>query len=157
MTWLLPALAATITTSIVLAFVNLYLYYQDRERYLFIWGASWLTYSLRFIIHLLIVMQYLPKWMVTIQQAVSIISGLLLVWGTYIFLNKEFPKLWLYGSGFCILWTITGAIFPPGFFLLHLPSSIFIGFMYGWTGYAILRSEINNGIGRNVTAWALIL
>ena len=48
MNWLLPATIASMTGTFLLSLVYLYLYVQDRHRYLAIWCISWSLYFFRF-------------------------------------------------------------------------------------------------------------
>lgn len=49
MPWLIPSVIAAMTGTIILTYVYFYLYYQDRQRFLYIWGIGWSFYIVNHI------------------------------------------------------------------------------------------------------------
>lgn len=157
MVWLLPALVATSAISILVSVVYFYLFKQEGQRYLAIWAGCWFMYSLRFIIHALVVQDVLPPGMIIVQQATSLISGYLFIFGTYLLLEKDFSKIWIFSASICFLWTVIATWLSFSFLLIHIPTAIFLALIFAVSGYAILKSENIKGTGKHITGWGLII
>jgi PAS domain S-box-containing protein len=86
-----------------------------------------------------------------------IISVLMFVWGTHIFINKPLNKWWLYGAiGVAIVSTALNILFSSLAHKLLLPIYIccFIGI---WVGSIFIHYLKLQGIGRFITGYAYIL
>ena len=94
MTWLTPSIIATAAGTVLLSFVYFYLYILDREKYLVIWAVSWSVYFVRFVFMLGIVAAPENKILLIGNQISSLLSGIILLWGTYQFIDRKFPKTW---------------------------------------------------------------
>lgn len=156
MTWLIPGLTATTTLTLLIGLIFIYLWHEEKEKYLLLWAISWCAYSLRFITHLLIIQNILPHAGIIFQNSVTVISGLFIIWGTYVFQEKRLNVIWLYASGLAILWEFVAEIGRLPFLLADLPNSLFVGWMYAWTGQMMLRFRKISGIGTRIAGWSLI-
>jgi two-component system, cell cycle sensor histidine kinase and response regulator CckA len=156
MSWLLPAVTANISSAILLTLLYLYLYLQDRQRYLKIWMFSWAVYSLRFVLNLFLADNPPPILLLTTELA-HLASGVLLLYGSYIFINKPFPRAWLAGTILTAAWLPMALVFNFSFQATILPVFLFLGTVFIWTGTVFLRLREITGWGRIVLGCSLIL
>ena len=98
MTWLIPSITAKAFGTALLSFVYYYLYIIDHQKYLIIWTVSWSVYCIRFIFLFWMIMVPGSEIMLIGDQLASFFSGVLLLWGTYAFVGKKLPRIWLYSS-----------------------------------------------------------
>lgn len=140
MEWLLPAVVATFLGSLVLTFVYTYLYTLNRERHVGIWAVSWAVYSLRFVCQLWLL--YLDSDVAALQfgtQMAAMISGVLLLWGTHVFLEREFSHWWGIVATLDALWIVVTLFSDAAFEVQTLPTYMFLGIVYIWTGVILWR------------------
>ncbi|MHB1349433.1 MAG: PAS domain S-box protein [Desulfobulbus sp.] len=160
MDWLFPSVAATLAGTVVLTGTYLYLYFHDRRKYLLVWGIAWLVHAFRDLFMLLCiapspVFQLSPFFIA--NQLAALVSGLLLLWGTYIFIRRKLPSGWLIFALLNVSWIIIGSFTAVGFTVLTTPSYFFQGFVYIWTGLVIKKHFQVRGPGIHFTAGAFIL
>lgn len=157
MDWLIPSAVANLVGSLVLTFVYIYLYAQDRHRYLGIWAISWCLYAGRFVL-LLVSLLTTTSAIITIGiQSAILISGLFLISGTYSFLDKPMPRWWLFGGGLGLIWITAAAVLRTTFTLLTAPNFTFMAVIYIWTGIILLKDLRIQNLGGKVTGWAFII
>lgn len=159
MTWLVPSVIATLASTLVLSGTYFYLYSHDRQRFLLIWGFGWLTHASRDVFTLLELAHhplFNPTLLFIANQLTALISGILLLWGTYMFMRRSFPRAWLFFTLADACWIVIGSRLNLSFSAQTLPTYFFLGFVYIWTGTVILRHQAR-GVGRNLTGCAFIL
>lgn len=156
MSWLFPSAIATTIGTFILALVYLYLYFQNRERYLGVWTLGWSIYLLRFAFELWMLAGSKSAVPLAAIQVVAFVSGLFLLWGTYIFLGKKISPLWIYGAGLTAILMAVGFLSGVSFILSTLPAFAFLGIIYIWLGSSLLSHRQLEGIGKQVTGWGFI-
>ena len=117
MSWLTPALITAIFSTALLAFINLYIYRQDKEIFLLIWTVSWAAYFLHLTLELALLLVPDLKLFLTFSQIFSLSSSILLIWGTYIFVGKKLHIIWRAIFAFGYLWILINVPLRLGFFL----------------------------------------
>lgn len=157
MTWLFPALLTTSTVAIVVALVYFYLYVQDREKFLLLWGFSWTVFSIRFVAHLAILEEWLPPSAFLLQEGASILACLLFIHGSYNFHGKEASRWWNATGFACLVWTAISYVNSFSFLVTHIPASMFAGGSFVWVGYCFLKQKHVCSTGVQITSYALIL
>ena len=157
MSWLVPSMAATIIGTLALVSVYLYLFVQYRERYMGVWAVSWSIYTLRHVFEISIVLAQGSSILTIGNQASSLISGVFLLWGAYLFRGKALPTGWIYASSAGVAWIIAAAFLRSPFIVLTLPTFTFLGAVYAWTGLGFLGFKKVAGAGKLVVGWAFIL
>lgn len=157
MPWLFPSIVSGLCGAVVLEMVYIYLYVIYRERFLGILTLSWGVYALRFIASLAMIAWGSSSFLLLVSEGSTIISAYLLLVGTALLVRSKTHgiNLWIAGSAF--IWTILGVYYSFSFYLLTIPSYTFIAYLYIWTGGKILKSELPSGVGKTVTAAAMIL
>lgn len=157
MTWVVPSATATLVGTLILTFVYWYMFRQYRDRFLGLWTLSWALYAIRFVFEILL--QLSPDRVILVigHQFTNLASGLMLLWGTLVFLDKNINK-WIW-AGFVLdaVWITAGVSFGFSWLLLNLPTFVFMGLIYIWTGTTILRSGKIDGIGKQMTGWGFII
>lgn len=144
------------TVSII--FIYIYLYALYRERYMGIWAVSWLILLSRYIVFDSGILPWKQSNLgLTIYQMLIIISVLMFVWGTHIFINKPLKKWWLYGAiSVSILSATLNVLFSSLAYKLMLP--IYVCCLVGiWVGSIFIHHLKLQGIGRLITGYAYIL
>jgi PAS domain S-box-containing protein len=150
-------MVSSIIGSLALVFVYFYLFVQYRERYMGVWAMSWAIYTLRHVLEISIVLPQESSILTIGNQASSLISGVFLLWGAYLFRGKDLPKGWIYCSIAGLVWIIAAAFLRSPFIVLTLPTFTFLGAVYVWTGWGFLRFEKITGAAKLVIGWAFIL
>lgn len=155
--WLVPAVIASLSASVVLTLVYWHLATAERSKALALWTWSWFFYSLRFVLTLMMAKHGNEGLLQFLYQADSIISGVLLLWGTYEFIGKPMPVIWfLVAGGTSIL--VGGFVFSGApFWLMSAPAFFLLGAADIVNGVAILRHREYAGLEKHVTGWALVL
>jgi PAS domain S-box-containing protein len=157
MTWLFPSVIATLTGVIVLTLAYAYLFFKDRDPSVGIWTASWSFYALRLVCMLLILVWGEQTLFLIGNQLFSLMSGLLLLWGTYEWSKRRMPKIWIWASILCTVWIALAITQHFSFWLLALPTFTFIGLTYIWSGFILIRYGYTNELGELIVAWTFIL
>jgi signal transduction histidine kinase len=144
--------------TILIILIYIYLYALYRERFMGIWAASWLILLSRFIIFDSGLLPWKESTFgLTVYQMLIIISVLMFVWGTHIFIEKPLNKWWLYGTASISILSVTlNVLYAPLLYKLLLP--IFFGcFVCIWAGLTFIHHLKLQGIGRLITGYAYIL
>ena len=160
MTWLFPSIVATLMGTVILTCTFFYLYSYDRRRFLCIWATAWLVYAARYCFMLLLTSPHppLPETLLVIaNQLAALISGMLLLWGSYVFIRKSLPLSWLLFALINAGWITAASLAGFEFHQVTAPTFFFLGTVFIWTGIIIHRHFDIRGIGRNFTAVAFIL
>ncbi|MBI9074018.1 MAG: PAS domain S-box protein [Desulfatibacillum sp.] len=157
MTWLAPSVVATLMGTALLAFVFFYLYAQDRKKYLAVWAVSWTVYLLRYCFMMWIIFGAKNNLLLMGNQVTSLISGMLLLWGTYLFMGKKFPKIHLYLCSAGVLWIIASISLKFSFFVMAFPTFTFLAIVYILTGAQFVKSRDIQGPELKVTGWLFIV
>ncbi|MEW6673986.1 MAG: PAS domain S-box protein [Thermodesulfobacteriota bacterium] len=160
MQWLFPSIVATLIGSVILASTFLFLYRSDRQPYLAIWTSGWFLYVARFAL-LLVDMSFPANWFRPVGliavQLVSLGSGVILLWGTYVFSSHKFPPLWNFlSAAIAVLIVVTG-LSTPSLFWISLPTFLFLGGIHIWTGIVFIRHKIISGNIQNFVGITFIL
>ncbi|MDO4545222.1 MAG: PAS domain-containing sensor histidine kinase [Bacillota bacterium] len=92
--YLIPgySMLASTATTLMLSIIFLILSHQSGKRYMRLWGASWLVYSVMFLLDFLnLSLALLEVSYVMLRQIISLIGSYLFLFGTYHFFQRKFP------------------------------------------------------------------
>lgn len=160
MNWLTPSIIATFIATLILATTYSYLYYIDRKKYLYVWAASWFIYSTRYIFMYLIVTHTFsdlkPVFLIS-NQLSSLGSGVVLLYGTHIFIGKQMSKRLIIFSLILSIWIIFKGIQHPDLFMLSLPTYLFLGGIYIWTGTILMKQKQLQGTTSKIVGITFII
>nr|WP_319394712.1 PAS domain-containing protein [uncultured Desulfobacter sp.] len=140
MNWLFPSVIATMIGTILLSLTYFYLYLTDHKKYLGIWTISWAIYTTRFIFMLFLIQGYKSPIFLIGNQITTLISGIIFLWGTYCYIDKKFPKTWVYLTIANIGWIIASIIENFSFLFITLPTFSFLAIIYITTGILFLKT-----------------
>jgi hypothetical protein len=159
MEWLFPSVVATLVGTLILTVIYFYLYIHDKQKFLLIWGVGWLVYACRFIFMLLLVSGVFKEFkiaLIILNQLCVLASGIILLKGTFVFVKREIPRLWYLLSLVIAVWIITINYLEIPFLAQTLPTYLFLGIIYIWTGVVIMKHHPVKEEKR-VTGWAFVL
>ena len=106
----IPALAAALAGTLLLALVYYYLYARYRQRYLGVWSFAWSVYAFRFVAELIGALTGFSSGAAVASQSVTLFSSILLLSGTYGFLSKPLPRAWVAAGAVGMLWMLLAAL-----------------------------------------------
>lgn len=152
--WLIPALAAALAGTLLLALVYYYLYARYRQRYLGVWSFAWSVYAFRFVAELIGALTGFSSGAAVASQAVTLFSSILLLYGTYGFLSKPLPRVWVTAGAVGMLWMLLAALLEARFLIQATPTALVTAAGYLWTGWVILHSRMIQGTGKHLAGWA---
>lgn len=149
---------SSLTGTITIIFIYIYLYILYRERYMGIWTVSWLILLARF----LLLDSSLITWKesllgLTLYQILTIVSTIMFVWGTHIFMNKPLKKWWIQGTVIALIISFIVNILSPTLAYKLLLPIYFCCFIGIWIGLTFVHRMKVQGVGRFVTGYAFIL
>ncbi|MFW6333223.1 MAG: PAS domain S-box protein [Thermodesulfobacteriota bacterium] len=163
MDWLFPSIVATLIGTIVLASTYGFIYRSEKKPFLAIWTLAWCVYAARFVFMLWYISigpGLLKTAALTGNQLSALASGMLLLYGTYLFLNRRFPRPWVYLGLLSAAYIAFMAGISPSILHISLPIYLFLGGIYMWTGIMLVRHEKQAGesskfVGSLFVLWGL--
>ncbi len=158
--WLFPSIIASLAGGLILCLTYFALFYQDREKALFIWATGWALYSVRFVFMLFLLLpgaKGLDSLFLIANQLSALFSGVIILWGTHVFVNRKISRIWFFLTLLLTPWTIYAVLFAVPFRLMSLPCYLFLGTVYIATGIILYRRIAVHGSGRLITSSAFIL
>ncbi len=153
----LPAMLTGMSVPLFLTIVYFYFFFQDRERYLGFWAASWLVYFLLAPLTVWIYFSEKSTGFIYIDFSASFLSIFLLLRGTVIFLEKKISRNWTIAFIAAAVWMMISSLFNFSFFLRAFPTFTFFGIVHIWAGSVVLRSNKVEGLGKYFTGWVFVL
>ncbi len=123
----------SLTGAFVFLAIFAYHYYNSRKRYLLIWTLAWFFSFLAHIFYLsYLLVEPILLSEVLIFQAAYLTAAILFLYGLYLFLQEDFPAVWLYasalflGAGFLISY-FSGDQLYLNLLSLSITGIIFVG------------------------------
>jgi two-component system, cell cycle sensor histidine kinase and response regulator CckA len=157
MAWLFPAVVAAAGAAFLQVIAYFWLWLEERKQFLRTWTLAWLFYLARFIASLLALSYGKHPLLVAAEHGCMLISAVLLLQGLYEFLQKPFPRSWLYIGGVGIAWVVYAAANGLPFMVLSTPVFLLSGGIFLATGIIILRASHLPRIGRLLVGWTFIV
>ncbi len=136
-----------------------YIFMINRSRYLALWGFGWITYSLGYLLALLTQDETLS---IIFKYSFSLLSSMLLLMGTYAFVEKKIP-LFLLNLAFamiCIVLVISVIMpeNPTAVRILSLFASMILMIISVASGLAFLITDMGTrNLLREMTGWIFIV
>ena len=143
------------TVSMILVYI--YLYVSYRERFMGLWAVTWIVLLSRYLLFDTGLLPWKQSLIgLTIYQLLIFISILMFAWGTCLFINKPFNKLWLYITAILFFVTVVLNVLSSSLiYKLILP--IFYGcYVCIWLGLIFIRLNLP-GYGHLITGYSFIL
>jgi PAS domain S-box-containing protein len=139
MPWLIPSVIATAAGTAILTVCYTYVYSLDRQKYLKIWAMAWGIYLFRYVFLLMMLVWQKNAFLLMGNQTASLLSGVLLLYGSYLFIGRPFPRPFVYLSVAGILWIMISILGRFSFLLMSLPTFSFLAYVYIRTGIVFLK------------------
>ncbi len=157
MAWLTPSVIATLVGTAILTFTYFYLYLQDKKRYMGTWTLAWAVYCLRYVFMLMIILTQKTAFLLICNQMASLISGTLLLIGSYQFINKRFPLYLFFIFFLGTLWIIASVIMDFSFSTMSLPTFSLLAAIYIWMGLLFLKYSSSQKMERGVVGITFLI
>jgi len=157
MSWYIPAEIAQMSMTIVLSIMFIFIYLYDRKKHILIWAISWITWSLKFIFEILIVLGQNHKTFIVMNLLCWIFGSMLLAYGIHVFINKSIPKFWVYGVATLKVWIFISVYANINTFFQLVPLFLFVGVFYIWTSIIIMFSKEIQTVGKHIITWSFLL
>lgn len=156
MDWLVPAIIATLSNTVVLSLVYLYLYFKERHPSLFLFFVSWGIYAFRFVFMLLYIYLH-QRWMLIANQLFALVSAHMLLVSVRVWLEKRgSPIPWSSASLVVSIWIVGAAFAPLPFTIYTIPSFLYVGIVYIAAGITLIRSRVGSLGGVRIVSSTLI-
>lgn len=150
MSWLFPAVSASLISSVLLSATYWAFYYSSRQKYLKLWSISWGVYSLRFLFTLLMISFGKTPILYFSSLCATLLSMYLLYLGTLYFIEKKMAPIWQIAFIAIFIWTGTALLADVDFFVTTLPLFAFNAFVDIWLGYLFLKSNLPDCLGKTL-------
>ncbi|MBU1611817.1 MAG: PAS domain S-box protein [Proteobacteria bacterium] len=158
MTWLFPSIIATLVGTTLLFALFLYLYGKKQHRFLLLWSVSWLLYSCRLALMLLMLHSQDTSWALIFNQSFALWSAVALFFGTAWYIGKpRLKRTILIPTLLCNIWIVFSILSQQSFMIISLPTFTFSGMVYVWTGWILIRQGQPKSMESAFTGCALIL
>jgi PAS domain S-box-containing protein len=131
----------TICSTIILIITYSYLLNIEKKAFIGIWAVAWTINLIAQIITLITIIQGENNTLVLISHIIFIISAMVLLLGTYSFLNKPVPVWSTIVIVISIIWLIHSIILKKSFLLTSVPTSLVLGISTIWVGIIFLYHE----------------
>jgi PAS domain S-box-containing protein len=142
--WFLPGIIASLSGSIILSAIYAYVAQDSKERSMQIWTAGWVTFATGQLLELLSYYGLALFILPSLSSACILVTAILLLWGSYSYINKRIPLIWPLGGGIAFLWIMVGPILNFSLFLYSLPASIFIAAININAGFLFFLTPVQN-------------
>lgn len=157
MDWLIPALAASLIGTLILFLIYAYFYKEEKKKYIGVLTLGWLMYCARLSTSLLSETSTYPQYFVLLSHIFMTASSLLISYGTYLFIEKKFPRIFFYIAAIAVFWSISAAALKLPFYILSMLPILFTAFVFMFAGISFLKSSESKLIAAKITGWALFL
>ncbi len=127
MTWLQPAVIASIVTSAIITLIYLYIYIQYRQINFLFWTLSWIFGIARFVVTLIIIQNSATPLITILSELFPVYNALFLALGIAAVFNTKQFTYWIGTSAVVSAWIILGVLIRQPFLLITLPSYLFSG------------------------------
>ncbi len=157
-TWLVPAIVAALSGSVVVAIVFTYLDLSERQPGMRRWSLAWVFYTIRLVFDLL------EAWLLPGNRVLlggsllfALVAGLLLLNGSVELMGRRAPH-WPRWTGAAVaIWIVVATLAGIDHTLLSAPVFFVLGVANIAAGVAWLRSGLDAGPWPKVTAGAFIV
>ncbi|KMY68000.1 hypothetical protein AAU61_09250 [Desulfocarbo indianensis] len=148
---------ATLSGSIILVLVFLYLHCKERQPGLGLWTAAWGLYCLRFVFEI-----GLGWWPGALAASVGVQlsalgSAFLLLWGSHALVGARMSPFWALLTALVAIAASLAIYLKLSFMWTALPCFIFQGLAYGRSGVLWLRQKELTGLPARITGVAFVI
>lgn len=153
---IVQALIEAIIVSAILISIYSYLYIHEKKKYLGLWALCWVFNFLGYVFELLS-LYWAFSILPLLSQAFSLFSSLMLLYGVYNFTERKVPAWLNHMATLAFEWLIIAQFIKIPYRLDTLPTYIFLGFTYIWSGMTFMRRSGSSKIVKFITGTAFFL
>lgn len=149
-----PLIASSLIGVVVLVFFYFLFYLSNKKRFFALWTVAWGIYAIRLFCVLLPILSVNSNLFISISnQILNIISTTLILYGSYLFLNKKLSSLWIILCSAMSLYLILSNIITNSVSTIWLffPASVLAGWIHLRNGFLFTYRRANK------TKYSLIL
>ncbi len=146
-----------LTASMAVMFMFMYLYINERNDYLKIWGYSWLFNIIRYSVEMIIFRNGENDFLFFLKLSFVLMGAVLLVMGAHMLIDKKKPRFVLQGALTAEILLAAAVFYGAGYFVIDAVVFVFSAAAFIYTGFIILVSKSFYGFGKKVTGVSLIL
>ncbi len=157
MFWIFYSMIILNVSVFTFALIFLYIFKKTHEKYIGYWGASWILYGIGLLIEVILFGSVPILYMIIAQQFIYSISVLLLLAGTYSFLDKDLSRNWIYLMAANLLWGVGSAILGTSYLIMILPLSLSFSLIAIYTGIQFLQNWDIEGLEKTVTGIVFLI
>lgn len=133
------------------------IYKKTQERAIGFWGASWGLYGAGVLLQVLLIDAMEASYLLTLQQIIFSVSGLLLLAGTYHLNRKRIPRFWIWIFLANLIWILLGLNLELNYFIKMIPLSLFYSVVAVYTGIEFLQEWPIEGKEKSITGIIFII
>jgi two-component system cell cycle sensor histidine kinase/response regulator CckA len=157
LTWLAPALIATLACTGILFILYVFIFMQYQRRFLALWAGGWGIYGLTLVFILLQIYYGRQPITLIMQHLMALLSGWLLLCGVNSFLSRKTHSIWLVLFAVVGLWTPLEQSLGVPKDIAGIPSFFLIAAMQIYAGLIILKQNQVAGFAKHLTGWCLLI
>lgn len=154
---LIPATVAAFCGSFVLLWVYSRLHKEAGKPYLRFWMYAWGASLVRYTALTIGLNIGTTPFLDLIQYLATLFTGLMLLRGTYAFMEQPLPKGWTLSFGAVAIWLVVALALQMPLLPLAMPLFLLLALSHLVTGRAILRSPEFVGDGKPIVGWTFII
>jgi len=153
------AVATALVAAVALTAVYLFLYLQDRERFLGLWTIAWAFNAVRYLAELTAVAwSDSGVWEPVSHTAGLIVAGLLVAGARTLAEGGSVrSRILVFAVAAGALWAWGAWLAGASFLVASMPVRALMGVGFLWAGHIVWRARILRGVGRPVVAVAFLL
>ncbi len=146
-----------LTASAAGMFMFMYLYMNERNDYLKIWGYSWLFSIFRYIVQIIVQISGETAFLLFLKNSFVLAGSMLLITGAHMLVDRKRPRFVLPAGAAAELMLAAVLINGAGFYTADTAVFIISAASFVYTGIIVLISRSFAGLGKNITGISLIL
>lgn len=155
---LLPPAITTLFITTLLVVVCQYMYRQERDKALLLWGLAWAVFFFRQIGALIAAFRPDIALLHFVNHSLTLVFTYLLLRGAQRWAGVTGPKSWDLAFATVLGWSGLSELAGWPHLVCSIPPSFLAAFASLWAGFTMLRSPRRQGNqGATLTSWALII
>ncbi|MFX4263836.1 HD domain-containing phosphohydrolase [Pelotomaculum propionicicum] len=153
----MSTVVVNLSAALIITLGYVYLSKLDKKSEVFLWASGWAVYTFGLIMALAALAWHQSAAFVIGNQLSAFISGLLFLWGAFIFTGKERPSWWLHSSVMAaVIIVISGFLYPQFVYFKYVMFSLSV-VIYIFAGVEFILFDDSEKTGRIIAGLALAL
>ncbi len=157
MSLLTLSIVASAGIKTIVFLLYLFFYLQYRERFLGYWMVAWALILLKAAMDPFLFTSGHFALTFIFLQATAVGSILFIAWGTFDFVGRRLPKIWVYFIVALACVSSVSVILELPALWFMIPTSLLFGSIHIQTGLVLLRNLNTQGLGQKLAGYAFIV